>query len=80
MLPVASQIRGRRGFEVFFAQQPPQPTPRPEGAEAFDEMYDDGDDPWGWETSWYETRRLSLVMGLPAAGALRPGAGAGLRH
>lgn len=56
--------RARRSFEVFFSCWRPQTGQELAQAGVFDEMYDDGDDPWGWEESWYERRRRALVLGI----------------
>ncbi|GAB2493639.1 hypothetical protein GCM10027030_28740 [Luteococcus sediminum] len=56
--------RARRAFEVFFSSWRPTPGDEASRAGTFDEMYEAGDDPWGWEESWYERRRRALVLGI----------------
>ena len=38
-------------------------APRRDG-HVFDAMFDDDDDPWGFETSWYEARKRALTLAV----------------
>ena len=51
-----------RPFEVYVTPAGPCPPP----GDRFDDFYQGGDDPWGFETRWYEIRKRSLtVASLP---------------
>lgn len=62
------QVRARRQQEVVFTgPDTPRPAPSaaPDGrADRFEAMYDEGDDPWHHEDSFYERRRRDLVMAV----------------
>ncbi len=60
--------RARRPFEVLLdpggvlaRQAEPGES---EAAGPFDEMFDEGDDPWGVDSSWYEHRKRALALGV----------------
>ena len=54
-----------RPFELFIDAVPSQATASV-GASAFEEYFRSHDDPWGFETSWYEERkRQTLLAALP---------------
>lgn len=58
----------RRDIEVFLADPPDTPSTESLDATWFDELYRrNGDDPWGFETRWYEERKRALLLAaLPA--------------
>ena len=77
VLGSAAVARSERLFEVLLTVRGAPPAPlEPTGhsterEERFDAMFDAGDDPWGFEDSFYETRRRDLVLaalGRPAYG------------
>lgn len=55
--------RGRRTIDVLFHDNtfPARTTNTVARGETFEAMYDAGDDPWGWEDSWYEQRRRAMI-------------------
>ena len=59
----------RRVVETLFRGGPtddsddPPTAPQPDGR-VFDAMFDDVDDPWGFETSWYEARKRALTVAV----------------
>ncbi len=62
-----------RPFEVFVRSHAGSPDPgdledadaaNRGGDEAFDEMFAESDDPWGFETSWYERRKRAVTLGV----------------
>ena len=61
-----------RDVELFVAAEPARSDEGPRGsldAQWFDDFYDrNGDDPWGFETRWYERRKRAIAMAtLPRA-------------
>ncbi|MBD8205845.1 MULTISPECIES: PIG-L family deacetylase [unclassified Microbacterium] len=52
-----------RDAEVFFAPEdaPADPTTTV-GQEYFDDMYDRHDDPWGFDSRWYEERKRAVLL------------------
>ena len=59
----------RRLVETLFRGGPtdrsgnPSAAPRRD-AHVFDAMFEDDDDPWGFETSWYEARKRALTLAV----------------
>ncbi len=54
-----------RDFEVFFDYAQPRPAVA-DARKYFDGMYEHDDDPWGFETRWYEKRKRAVtVSALP---------------
>lgn len=62
-----------RGFEVFIESEPHSDAHVPAdsrtatpsaslGQDFFDRFYADADDPWGFETRWYEKRKRSITI------------------
>ncbi|MFJ4159935.1 PIG-L family deacetylase [Microbacterium testaceum] len=49
----------RRGEEVFFA---PEPAAASVGREYFDDMYARHEDPWGFDSRWYEERKRAVLL------------------
>ncbi len=71
----------RRPYEIFVtAAEPARSTSLPQGF--FDDFYADGEDPWGFESRWYEKRKRALTMAsLPRerfARAFEPGCSIGV--
>jgi LmbE family N-acetylglucosaminyl deacetylase/SAM-dependent methyltransferase len=53
----------RRDVEVFLTEQQSAPSPKSLDAAWFEEFYRrNGDDPWGFETRWYEERKRALLL------------------
>ena len=56
-----------RGVELFVAE-PPARAETSMAAEWFEKFYDRHEDPWGFETRWYERRKRGVLMAaLPKA-------------
>ena len=56
-----------RDFELFVEERAPDDAPSM-SAEWFEDFYRRHDDPWGFETRWYEERKRSILMSsLPSA-------------
>jgi LmbE family N-acetylglucosaminyl deacetylase len=70
--------------EVFVVDQPTESAPAPASLPAgfFDAFYDGRDDPWEFETRWYEARKRALTLAsLPRqrfASAFEPGCSIGV--
>ena len=59
----------RRLVETLFRGGPPDRAADPSAAprshgHVFDAMFDGDDDPWGFETSWYEARKRALTLAV----------------
>lgn len=55
-----------RNAEVFFEESPSESASL--SADWFEDFYDRHDDPWGFETRWYEERKRGILMSsLPSA-------------
>ena len=60
LLPEHVVERFTRPYEVF-VRTLPEPKTGPSDA-AFDAMFEGSEDPWGFETSWYERRKRAVTM------------------
>ncbi|QKE82863.1 bifunctional PIG-L family deacetylase/class I SAM-dependent methyltransferase [Arthrobacter sp. NEB 688] len=66
VLPPEVLRRAARPLELLVADGGAQPASRTSagGAEAFDAMYEAGDDPWGFHGSFFERRKRDLTAGV----------------
>ena len=61
LLPPHVVERFARAFEVFVVSRPGV-TSEVDADLAFDAMFERSDDPWGFETSWYEQRKRAVTL------------------
>ncbi|MFD0780426.1 PIG-L family deacetylase [Microbacterium koreense] len=51
-----------RPFEIFIAAEPGADPDEPPGPDWFTDFYARHDDPWGFETRWYEHRKRDVLL------------------
>lgn len=63
LLPAHVLARFTRPYEVFLRSDP-SGEPGSDTAAAFDAMFERSEDPWGFETRWYERRKRAVTLAV----------------